>query len=352
MRYNNIEWKFQSERKNAIFYCTIYFKQHLDLLNNATGFQFNNQLCVHEHDMAAYYYAKGEVKDGINHFFTIVRKNNPKLKQWQKQGQLLLKKEQKLIEKFKQGVDAEAIKEQYSSVMKECLPIFLYCTTIPYYVLAAIDSVKPEEQKKLTKILEMFQPFRKTTRVIFHDLVFAHIWKAAAQYANWPDYKDFSYFTIDELGQLFRGEHYPSKIEIAKRKNGCLFYMNKTKKIVFDYDVMLMEESTQQGEVKGLGAYNGHAKGMACIINRYDEMHKFKEGDIIVSINANPSIIPVLQKAGAIVTDEGGLTNHAAIIARELKIPCIIGTKIATKVFKDGDIVEVDANKGIVRKIK
>mgnify|MGYP001564748046 CR=1 FL=1 len=59
-----------------------------------------------------------------------------------------------------------------------------------------------------------------------------------------------------------------------------------------------------------------------------------------------------MRKAAAFVTDEGGILCHAAIVARELKKPCIIGTKIATRVFKDGDMVEVDATKGIVRKIK
>ena len=59
-----------------------------------------------------------------------------------------------------------------------------------------------------------------------------------------------------------------------------------------------------------------------------------------------------LTRCGAIVTNEGGLTCHAAIIARELKKPCVIGTKIATKVLKDGDLVEVDANKGIVNIVK
>ena len=58
-----------------------------------------------------------------------------------------------------------------------------------------------------------------------------------------------------------------------------------------------------------------------------------------------------MKKASAIITDEGGLSCHAAIVARELGIPCIIGTKIATKVLKDGDRVEVDADKGIVKKI-
>jgi len=59
-----------------------------------------------------------------------------------------------------------------------------------------------------------------------------------------------------------------------------------------------------------------------------------------------------LKRAKAIVTDEGGITCHAAIIPHELKIPCIIGTKIPTKVLKDGDLVEVDAGKGVVRKLK
>ena len=63
-------------------------------------------------------------------------------------------------------------------------------------------------------------------------------------------------------------------------------------------------------------------------------------------------MVPVMQLAAAFVTDEGGVTCHAAIISREMKKPCVIGTKHATKVFKDGDKVEVDANKGVVKKIQ
>jgi len=63
----------------------------------------------------------------------------------------------------------------------------------------------------------------------------------------------------------------------------------------------------------------------------------------------DPRYVFAMKKAGAIVTDEGGITCHAAIVARELKKPCIIGTKIATKVLKGGDLVEVDAERGIVR---
>ena len=66
-------------------------------------------------------------------------------------------------------------------------------------------------------------------------------------------------------------------------------------------------------------------------------------------LEASGNFIGAMEKAAAFVTDEGGITCHAAIIAREMKKPCIIGTKNATKVLKDGDIVEVDANTGIVK---
>jgi len=76
-----------------------------------------------------------------------------------------------------------------------------------------------------------------------------------------------------------------------------------------------------------------------------------RPGDILVSHMTDPEIVVAMKKAGAIITDMGGITCHAAIVSRELGIPCVIGTKIATKVFKDGDEVEVDATKGVVRKL-
>ena len=71
--------------------------------------------------------------------------------------------------------------------------------------------------------------------------------------------------------------------------------------------------------------------------------------DILVSPMTRPDFVPAMKIAGAVVTDEGGVICYAAIISRELGIPCIVGTKIATKVLHDGDLVEVDADNGVVR---
>lgn len=103
--------------------------------------------------------------------------------------------------------------------------------------------------------------------------------------------------------------------------------------------------------LKGSTAYPGIVGGTVRLVYGPSDMKKMKRGDILVSPATTPSVVPAMKLAGAIVTDEGGLTCHAAIVSRELKKPCVVGTKVATKVLKDGDRVEVDANNGIVRKL-
>jgi len=105
-------------------------------------------------------------------------------------------------------------------------------------------------------------------------------------------------------------------------------------------------------EFKGQIGYKGKVSGPVKILLRREQNSEVKEGDILVSPMTTPDFLPAMQKAAAFITDEGGITCHAAIVSRELKKPCILGTKIATQVLKDGDIVEVDADSGIVRIIK
>jgi phosphohistidine swiveling domain-containing protein len=101
--------------------------------------------------------------------------------------------------------------------------------------------------------------------------------------------------------------------------------------------------------IHGTVASAGYAKGKVKIVNEASKMAKVKNGDILVSVATTPSLLPAMKRAAAFVTDVGGLTSHAAIVAREMKKPCIIGAKIATKVLKDGDLVELDTRKGDIK---
>ncbi len=104
--------------------------------------------------------------------------------------------------------------------------------------------------------------------------------------------------------------------------------------------------------IKGKIAFAGVAKGRIKIVFTQRDFIKVRKGDILVTNMTSPAFVNLLKKTAGFITDEGGITCHAAIVARELKKPCIIGTKIATKVLQDGDLVEVDANKGIIKIIK
>jgi pyruvate,water dikinase len=104
--------------------------------------------------------------------------------------------------------------------------------------------------------------------------------------------------------------------------------------------------------VKGIAASAGSATGIARIVKNASHLGKVGQGDVIIAVTTNPVYLPAMGKACAFVTDEGGLTCHAAIIAREMRKPCVAGTKNATKTFAEGDKVRVDGTKGVAEAVQ
>lgn len=102
--------------------------------------------------------------------------------------------------------------------------------------------------------------------------------------------------------------------------------------------------------LSGLGASSGIRSGPVTIVHTIKELDKVKTGDVMVTKMTTPDMVPQMKKACAIVTDEGGITCHAAIVSRELGIPAVVGTEHATQILKDKEIITVDANKGKVYK--
>lgn len=108
--------------------------------------------------------------------------------------------------------------------------------------------------------------------------------------------------------------------------------------------------SPVRGQVllSGLGASPGVASGTVRVLDSPKEGAKLREGEILVTSRTAPDWVPLMRRAAAIVTDSGGMTSHAAIVSRELGIPCIVGTREATRVLQDGMAVTVDAREGTV----
>jgi pyruvate,water dikinase len=100
--------------------------------------------------------------------------------------------------------------------------------------------------------------------------------------------------------------------------------------------------------LRGLGAAPGGASGLARVVASLDDAGTLQEGEVLVAHMTAPDWVPLMRRAAAIVTDSGGMTCHAAIVSRELGIPCVVGTGEATKTLRDGEPVTVDAGRGIV----
>ena len=111
-----------------------------------------------------------------------------------------------------------------------------------------------------------------------------------------------------------------------------------------------MSEINTKVLLKGIGASPGLYRGKVTVIDRGGSNILIKSGEVIVIDFLTPMEIPHILEAGAIITDHGGVTSHAAVIARELGIPCIVSTGKATKLLKDGMEVIVDGKKGIIYK--
>lgn len=163
------------------------------------------------------------------------------------------------------------------------------------------------------------------------------------------------YSNVIRLDEILK-ETIPNEDELARRSHGWWWYDGKIQTNVEISEIekqlnihLVVPYVTKISEFKGAIAQKGSARGVARLILSMSDLTKIQDGDIIVAPMTRPDYLPAMQRASAFITDEGGIVCHAAIVAREFKKPCIVGTKIATQIIKDGDFIEVDADNGIVR---
>ncbi|MBU0546496.1 hypothetical protein KKA13_04570, partial [Patescibacteria group bacterium] len=129
------------------------------------------------------------------------------------------------------------------------------------------------------------------------------------------------------------------------------FYGQEAKEMMEKIEV---EEDTidLSAGFKGSTACPGKVTGAVKIVNSIEDIKKVEAGDIMLALTTYPAYLPAMKRAAAIVTEDGGITCHAAIVSREFRIPCVVGIRKITKILKDGDRIEVDATNGVIKIIK
>jgi phosphohistidine swiveling domain-containing protein len=170
-------------------------------------------------------------------------------------------------------------------------------------------------------------------------------------------------YTLEQLKWATGGEiegvlagRRPSPEELTSRSQGCVFaatpdgyYLGLGEEAAMVRAALAPRSANRQANaLTGITASLGSARGKVRVIKSILDLNNVVSGDVLVAVMTRPDYVPGMRKAAAIVTDEGGITSHAAIISREFGIPCIIGTRIATHVLDDGDLVSVDGSTGTV----
>lgn len=288
-------------------------------------------------------------------------------------------------EKFLKKIEKHTKKYQH-------IPMFDFDHS-PYTKDHFLDEIKKikNPQKELKEINKLFthrnQDFRRELKKLKPNKELRNLLKMLKDMVYLRDYRDMlrqklnltirklyqeigqrlgltleksAYLTNQEIINYLRDNKKFFQKEVKKRANKFLLIQKGDRIRLYSGSIVLEKAREGLGSAKkdrlssfkGKIGAKGKAKGRVRIVYTNKDLYKVKEGEILVATMTRQDFVAAIRKSKAIITDEGGVTCHAAIISRELKIPCVVGTKIATNVLKDGDLVEVDAFKGIVRKLK
>lgn len=156
---------------------------------------------------------------------------------------------------------------------------------------------------------------------------------------------------LAELGKRIQGHYnFPQDTEWAIN-NGDIFMLQSRPVTTLNMNKGSSDSDEADERIiitKGLGASPGMASGEVKIVKNTDELDKIEKGDVLVTVMTTPDMVPAMKRADGIITDEGGVTCHAAIVSRELGIPCVVGTGDGSKILKENSIVTLDGSKGFV----
>lgn len=209
---------------------------------------------------------------------------------------------------------------------------------------------------KLLDAFNTFHDYRKEIQMRTNQVIYRVLNELPQRFS--VDYHDLLYYFPNEIITLIKNGNTVDRDIIKKRQQGITFIIEEGK--VTEYigveAVRILEEyvlkNRQTENVKkiiGIPASKGIIKGRTFVTKIVKEANELlSAGDILVTSMTTVDFVPAMRRAAAIITDDGGITCHAAVVSRELGIPCIVGTKIATSVLKTGDIIRMDATSGII----
>lgn len=326
--------------------CSVFGRYYTESVIPLLGTCLPRAVLVFKNGHSACYFQQKELDAFGNALVRRARKEGPFVQRLC----LRLKEEATALLALLKKLEKEKVSTESLEVFEKALQDY----TAPHLgVKKIVDYLAPDELKKHLKALEearvFSEPVYSETEKYMKKII-AHVAKQSVRPAGQIESLTFfelqDYFQKKTLpkSEVLQDRHALSTL-VFKKGKGTLVSGKKAK----GWERTVTQVS--QGDLKGTSAYPGEAVGTARVILDPHHVKTFNEGDILVTGMTRPEYLPLFRKAAAVVTDAGGMLCHAAITARELKKPCVVGTLSATKLIREGQKIIVNASEGIVARI-
>lgn len=328
-------------RDISILSCSIFGESHALPMNKKFGANFSMIVWIAKGNQIVFYRSEGEYSDFSEKAGERCRKS---LIYTEKLAKKLIEKTDWINQFLRENKNPEDLVVNNKKFFDQYRDFFAYHQAIywaSYYLSNLV--LNKAEKKRINHILKILN-----FAYAYNEMVIPDVEK---------------YFKDLKINHLFYDEVNKNvyKNIKSKPKNRHQFFIGKKRFVLSAKKAKELEKIAEKKskkfcknlkELKGVGVTKGIFKGRVNLVTKFEKLKDCKRSDVLVTMMTRPQFNKFIRQVGAIVTEEGGLLCHASILAREFKIPCVVGTKIATKVLKDGDLVEVDANKGVVRILK
>ncbi len=333
-------WIARWSQKCTFLSCSYYGKQYKDYLEKELGKGIGRTLAIHRRGDVTFFMGK----ESLDAFGQFLAQRIMDSEQW---AMSMLDEAKRnyglLVQCMENGKGKMLSREDYA--------IFMYFferhITYHCFIKKAVDYLPPEF---LERLFPHFEDARKYTEDVYKrtEVFFTALCHAIAEQEH-GQAELLQALTNEELeNYLQKGELPDDNILRERHEASALLFADDALSILTGRDAEKIENETRipADTLSGTTAYPGKVQGICRRVTSPSDF--FEEGNILVTGMTSPDFLPLIAKAGAVITDAGGMLSHAAIVCRELKKPCIVGTGQATTVLHDGMMIEVDADTGRV----
>jgi phosphoenolpyruvate synthase/pyruvate phosphate dikinase len=352
---SEIDWERSLERKQSFLLASIFLDIYTTDLREIAGARFEHQMVIYKNGFALYLRSAKEVTKALKGPLLALADNPANIKKIAKVGIATPQHAKNLVERTHKMLGNKKTKN-FGLLYQEYRHILLYQILLPYWIMGAINILDPKKRIYYKKTIKHLEPFRNMGDAKLLEEKFLGSLLDFLSGDRKISHDLLRYLTGKEFIDLLNGQDDNGIREVLRQRKSAAFsyWQDGENDDHFDFSERYLSlgshfENGEHGVWYGKAAFPGKVSGRVKIVETPSDRKKFNRGDVLVSLSTNPALTSIFGLAAAIVSDEGGIMSHAAIVSREMKKPCVIGVENASKILKDGDMVEVDANKGMVR---